>query len=351
MRGMIAKVAPTDATVLINGENGTGKELVANELFKASGRARGAVHQGELRGGQRDADRERVFRTRERLVHRRATIGGKAASSWRTAGRSCSTKSAKSRRRCRRSCCACCRSGNSSGSAATRRSRWTCACWRRRTATCNESVENGEFREDLYYRLNVFPLTVPPLRERAGDVLLLARQFLERSSRRYGAKMQGFSDAASDAMSRYPWPGNVRELQNVIERAVILAEGPWVELETLGLPDVGLSARAPVPVREASSAEAAAPTVGCRTRDGGNAAFARRGREAAYLARAGVHRRQPDAGGEPIEDQYSHLAQQAAPVPHRSRRRSGTRQWGGGVICRGYCGFSEFDCRRSLLSS
>lgn len=86
------------------------------------------------------------------------------------------------------------------------------------------AVERGEFREDLYYRLNVVPVTVPPLRDRLDDVQLLANAFLERFSRQHGNRPTGFSQDAITALCTHNWPGNVRELQNTIERAVILAE-------------------------------------------------------------------------------------------------------------------------------
>ena len=86
------------------------------------------------------------------------------------------------------------------------------------------NVGKGEFRQDLYYRLNVFPVHVPPLRERRDDIPLLAEHFLQRFTRKHGVKVTGFSDSAHAALLEYRWPGNVRELQNTIERAVILSE-------------------------------------------------------------------------------------------------------------------------------
>jgi len=86
-----------------------------------------------------------------------------------------------------------------------------------------EAVERGAFRRDLFYRLAVFPLRVPPLRERVEDIPALAAHFLVESGRRCKKTMRGFAPAALDALVRYPWPGNVRELENVVERAVIVA--------------------------------------------------------------------------------------------------------------------------------
>jgi DNA-binding NtrC family response regulator len=86
------------------------------------------------------------------------------------------------------------------------------------------AVAEGEFRQDLYYRLNVVPVFVPPLRERQDDIMMLAEATLHAACRSYGRKLRGFSNAAREAMLRHDWPGNVRELQNTIERAVILSE-------------------------------------------------------------------------------------------------------------------------------
>jgi len=96
------------------------------------------------------------------------------------------------------------------------------------------AVAEGRFREDLYYRLAVFPVTLPPLRERQGDALLLARAFLERATARFAKPIAGFAAEAERRIAAYPWPGNVRELQNAVERAAILCPaGGEVKLEHL----------------------------------------------------------------------------------------------------------------------
>ena len=91
------------------------------------------------------------------------------------------------------------------------------------------AVSSRLFREDLYFRLSVFPVTVPPLRERTTDIPVLASHFIERFSRDQNKKTRTLSPAALDALLAYPWPGNVRELQNCLERAVILAEGETIQ--------------------------------------------------------------------------------------------------------------------------
>jgi len=94
-------------------------------------------------------------------------------------------------------------------------------------------VEDGKFREDLYYRLNVVRIDVPSLRARPSDITLLADYFLPRFAEENEADVQGFSEAAMKLMLDYPWPGNVRELMNVVEQAVVLASGPLVEASEL----------------------------------------------------------------------------------------------------------------------
>ena len=107
-----------------------------------------------------------------------------------------------------------------------------------------EEVEKGNFREDLYYRLNVFPIAVPPLRDRKNDILLLANTFLERHARRHGIEKITFAKPCEKAILTHGWPGNVRELENAVERAVILAEpGKKIEADLLGISSVSISSR------------------------------------------------------------------------------------------------------------
>ncbi len=94
-------------------------------------------------------------------------------------------------------------------------------------------VENRNFRSDLFYRLNVFPVTVPPLRDRRSDIRVLAQHFLEKAARNLGRQFEGLAPESVIELMRYEWPGNVRELENVIERAAILSPGPLLEVEPL----------------------------------------------------------------------------------------------------------------------
>lgn len=96
-------------------------------------------------------------------------------------------------------------------------------------------ISRGQFREDLYYRLNVIMIEVPPLRERKEDIMLLASLFLERSKQKAGKEIRGFSEAAEELLKNYLWPGNIRELENVIERAVILCDSSTITSRQLAL--------------------------------------------------------------------------------------------------------------------
>jgi two-component system NtrC family response regulator len=98
-----------------------------------------------------------------------------------------------------------------------------------------QMVATGKFQEDLYYRLNVIPITIPPLRERREDIPLLVEHFLRRYAQNSGKRIEGVDAGLMEELERYDWPGNVRELENTIERAVVLATGPRLTRETLWL--------------------------------------------------------------------------------------------------------------------
>ena len=251
LREMIRKVAPTEATVLIQGENGTGKELVARALYRASGRAQspyikvncaavpenlieseffghekgsftGATDRREGRFELADGGTLLLDEISEIPPHLQAKL--LRVLQEREFERVGGTKTMKVDVRV--------------------------------LATTNrdlmKAVAAGEFREDLFYRLNVFPVHVPSLRERPADIPVLADHFLKRFARLHGRSIPGFSEAAAAALLQHRWPGNVRELQNAIERSVILTETAHpVEASTLGL----TAAHAPVP----SAAAAPAP--------------------------------------------------------------------------------------------
>lgn len=239
LRQMIERVAPTDATVLITGENGTGKEMVARELYRRSPRRQNPfikvncaaisenLIESEFFGHERGAFTGATDRREGRFeLANQGTLLLDEVSEI-PANLQAKLLRVLQEREFERV------GGNR-----------TIKVNVRILATSNRDlfsyVEKGAFRQDLYYRLNVFPVHVPSLRERAEDILPLADHFLARFARKLGIKVAGFSESARSAMLGYRWPGNVRELQNTIERAVILTEeGRLVSAAALGLPAVG----------------------------------------------------------------------------------------------------------------
>ncbi|MDR2301562.1 MAG: sigma 54-interacting transcriptional regulator, partial [Deltaproteobacteria bacterium] len=222
---IVEKVAATDSTVMVHGESGTGKELIARAIHQASPRKHrpmipvncGAIPEelletelfGHEKGAFTNAIRDRVGRfemadggtifldeigdmspklqvklLRVIQEHEFERVGGDKTIS---------------------------------------------VDIRIITAThvdLTRAVRDGRFREDLYYRLNVIPLTIPPLRDRAGDVPLLIDYFLGRLRETRGSKVTSLTDEVKQILMAYRWPGNVRELENLMERMVILADGP-----------------------------------------------------------------------------------------------------------------------------
>lgn len=253
LRQLISKVAPTEATVLVSGENGTGKELVANELYRRSNRANqpfirvncAAVSEtlieseffGHEKGAFTGALQKREGRF-ELANNGTILLDEISEISPRLQAKLLRVLQEREFERV---------GGNK-----------TIKVNVRVIATTNrdlqKSVERGEFRQDLYYRLNVFPIHVAPLRERRDDIARLAEFFVERFARKHGVRVRGIADDAMALMQAHTWPGNVRELQNTIERAVILTEsGSMLRGASLGL----LMPSAPVAV----PAMVAAPAV------------------------------------------------------------------------------------------
>jgi transcriptional regulator with PAS, ATPase and Fis domain len=108
-----------------------------------------------------------------------------------------------------------------------------------------KAIQEGKFRQDLYYRLCVAPVEIPPLRQRREDILLLAEHFLSKFSRKSNTKVLGFTKSALAKLARLPWPGNVRELENIIERAVIFSEGSFIDEHDIQVTDLPESASPP----------------------------------------------------------------------------------------------------------
>ena len=158
---------------------------------------------------------------------------GKADLKRPTAARFFSTRSARCRCRHRCGCSGCCRTANLPASAAATSSSRMCESSRLQTSTLKRPSSDGKFQKDLFYRLSVFPITLPPLRERIEDIHPLVFHFLEQYKEKTGRFVSGISKEALRALINYEWPGNVRELENAIERAVIIASGRQIELDDL----------------------------------------------------------------------------------------------------------------------
>jgi len=226
----IAKVAPTDSTVLITGETGTGKELVARAIHTKSKRAArafvrvncAAIPQAliasELFGHERGAFTGAL----QRRIGRFESADGGTLFLDEVGDLPAETQIALLRVLQEREF-------ERVGS-----NRPIQVDVRVLTATHRDlkaAVAAGQFREDLFYRLNVFPIAVPSLRDRAGDIPLLVEYLVERSARRACKKISHIEKTTLDLFKAYGWPGNVRELQNVVERAVILCEGDTLSVD------------------------------------------------------------------------------------------------------------------------
>ncbi|MCU0624783.1 MAG: sigma-54 dependent transcriptional regulator [Gemmatimonadaceae bacterium] len=227
LREQIARVAATPARVLITGENGTGKELVARAIHRGSQRASGPfvevncaaipseLIESELFGHVKGsftgavADRAGKFEQADGGTLFLDEIGDMAPAAQAKVLRALQEHEIT-------------RIGGAQPITVDVR---VLAATNKRL---EDEIAEGRFREDLYYRLNVVPLHVPPLRERRDDVPRLARHFAADLARRDGMSPRAFSDEALQALSRLDWPGNVRELRNTIERLLIFASGPTV---------------------------------------------------------------------------------------------------------------------------
>jgi transcriptional regulator with GAF, ATPase, and Fis domain len=221
-------VAPTDSTVLLLGETGTGKEVIARAIHKGSRRAAqrfvsvncaaipASLIASELFGHEKGAFTGALQRHQGRFEQAEGgtlfldEIGDLPAETQIALLRVLQEREFE-------------RVG---GRQAIRADVRVIAATNR---DLEQSVQAGTFRADLYYRLQVFPIMLPPLRERAGDIPALVEHFVQKFSMKVGKQIEEVSQPALEALCAHPWPGNVRELENVIERAVIMSHGPTLE--------------------------------------------------------------------------------------------------------------------------
>ncbi len=251
LRREIARVAPTDARVLITGENGTGKELVARSIHRHSERSDSLLVEvncaaipeelieselfGHVRGSFTGAteDRRGKFEEADGATLFLDEVGDMSARTQSKVLRALQEG----------------RFTRVGGSKAISSDARVLSATNKNLA---EEIRRGTFREDLFFRLAVVPVSVPPLRERREDIALLARHFLRQASLRFGRKPKSLSAAAVEALVGYRWPGNVRELKNLVERLMILCPSEEIRREDLpaeiaeGEPSAVLPADAPL---------------------------------------------------------------------------------------------------------
>ncbi len=219
----IYQVASSDTTTLIRGESGTGKELVAHAIHVASPRAKGPfvkvncaalnenLLESELFGHEKGSFTGAVSQRNGRIEQ--ANGGTLFLDEIGDFSPMIQVKLLRVLQE---------RTFERVGSNETRKVNVRLICATNRNL--EESMSQGTFREDLYYRINVFPIMLPPLRDRRGDIMLLANHFVEIDAKRLGKEIKRISASAIDLLTGYRWPGNVRELENTIERAVLISQ-------------------------------------------------------------------------------------------------------------------------------
>jgi PAS domain S-box-containing protein len=262
----VARVAATDATVLVTGETGTGKELIARAVHSASPRQGkplikvncaalpAGLVESELFGHEKGAFSGAVARRQGRFELADGgtifldEIGELPAEAQVKLLRVLQEREF----------------DRVGGSAPVRVDVRVIAATNRDLL---QEVQRKQFREDLYYRLNVFPVRLPPLRERKDDIPLLVQFLLGKFAPRAGKRLEGVSQETMRRLLEYPWPGNVRELENVLERAVILASGPTLEVAPDHLPAPATAGPAEASATTAAPPPAALPRLDAVERD------------------------------------------------------------------------------------
>jgi DNA-binding NtrC family response regulator len=229
---LVDTVAPTDTTVLVCGESGTGKELVARAIHNRSPRRFFPVVTVNC-GGMTESLLESELFGHERGAFTGAQYRHKGKVELADGGTlfldeigNISTKTQMDLLRVIES-----KQFNRVGGTDVIRSDFRVICATNRDL--EKGVKDGWFREDLYYRLNVFAVFLPPLRGRRGDIAKLAHYFLDKYSVQMNKRVDGFTPEAMHALKAYDWPGNVRELENAIERAMVITPGPMIEKDHL----------------------------------------------------------------------------------------------------------------------
>jgi DNA-binding NtrC family response regulator len=234
---LATRVAPTRSTVLITGETGTGKEIIAGLIHRLSTRAAGpfvkvncaalpeTLLESELFGHEKGAftgaDRTRIGRFEQATGGTLFLdeVGDMSAATQAKLLRVLQDQEFQ-------------RLGG------TRSLRTDARILAATNQDLRVTIREGAFRDDLYFRLNVIGIHLTPLRDRPEDVVALANHFLAEFSRELGRSVEGFAPRALERLRSHPWPGNVRELRNVVERAMLLADGPVLSADDIGLADM-----------------------------------------------------------------------------------------------------------------
>jgi formate hydrogenlyase transcriptional activator len=244
--GAVDQVAPTDATVLIYGETGTGKELVARAIHSRSsrnGRALVNVNCSAISAGLVESElfghmKGAFTGALERRIGRFELAHGGTIFLDEIGELSLETQVKLLR---------VLQEHEFEPVGSSRPVRVDVRVIAATNRNLSEAIQAGLFRSDLFYRLNVFPIELPPLRERRSDIPQLVAFCVSRFSKRFGKKIDGVSRESMEKLMNYPWPGNIRELQNVIERAVILSVDPTLRLDRDLMPVAAYTKRTETP--------------------------------------------------------------------------------------------------------
>lgn len=246
LRDQVRRVAPTDVSVLISGESGTGKELVALAIHNASTRGKGPFVSVKCSSVSEKALEEELFND--------GHSGGRVHQAHQ--GTLFLDEIGDLPLNLQANLLNLIQDGSMEATGDKFSKEIDVRVIAATHMDLEKAVEEGKFREDLYYRINVLRIAVPSLRERCSDIPELAEHFLLKFARQYNTQARTFSEEANNILTNYSWPGNVRELINQIKRAVLLADSNTIEVEHLDLPRQGDYKQSLRKIREQSERDA-----------------------------------------------------------------------------------------------
>ncbi len=246
LRDQIKRIGPTDVSILIYGENGTGKETVAKAIHKTSARAQKpfiSVNCRAMSEGRIESELFGIGRTEEPPILLKANGGTVLLNDILTLPKSQQLNLLRFLQE-----------GTVETSEGVKEV--DVRILSANSSDIEKALIDGDFNEELYHYINVLRINVPSLKERAGDIAILSRHFLQEYSKEYNAQARSFSEDATRALTRYHWPGNVRELMNQIKRVVLMSETVVLEEEHLELPKRSDGKRSLKSIRERSERDA-----------------------------------------------------------------------------------------------